>query len=43
VFSFEPGIYLQNRFGVRYENIIHLGREGPESMNLSPRKHFFDA
>jgi len=42
VFSVEPGIYVQDRFGVRYENIIHLGREGPESMNLSPRKHFFD-
>ena len=42
VFSVEPGIYLQDRFGVRYENIIHLGREGPESMNLSPRNHFFD-
>jgi Xaa-Pro aminopeptidase len=43
VFSVEPGIYLQGRFGVRYENIIHLGEDGPEPMNLSPRKHFFDA
>jgi Xaa-Pro aminopeptidase len=42
VFSVEPGIYLQGRFGVRYENIVHLGREGPESMNLSPRKHFLN-
>ena len=43
VFSVEPGIYLQGRFGVRCENIVHLGKDGPESMNLSPRKHFFDA
>jgi Xaa-Pro dipeptidase len=42
VFSVEPGIYLQERFGVRYENIVHLGAHGPEPMNLSPRKHFFN-
>ncbi len=41
VFSIEPGIYLPGRFGVRYENIIHLGADGPESMNRSPREHFF--
>jgi Xaa-Pro aminopeptidase len=42
VFSVEPGIYVQGRFGVRYENIVHLGADGPEPMNLSPRKHYFD-
>jgi Xaa-Pro aminopeptidase len=42
VFSVEPGIYLQGRFGVRYENIVHLGADGPEPMNLSSRKHFFN-
>jgi Xaa-Pro aminopeptidase len=42
VFSVEPGIYLQERFGVRYENIVHLGADGPEPMNLSPRKHYFN-
>jgi Xaa-Pro aminopeptidase len=42
VFSVEPGIYVQGRFGVRYENIVHLGADGPEPMNLSPRKHFFN-
>lgn len=41
VFSIEPGIYVRGRFGVRYENIVHLAQEGPESMNLSPRSHFF--
>lgn len=33
VFSIEPGIYLEGRFGARYENIIYLGPEGPESLN----------
>ncbi|MGH2698788.1 MAG: M24 family metallopeptidase [Actinomycetota bacterium] len=41
VFSIEPGIYLPGRFGVRFENIVHLGEEGPESLNRSPREHFF--
>lgn len=41
VFSIEPGIYLKGRFGVRYENIVHLGEDGPESMNESPRIHRF--
>jgi len=41
VFSIEPGIYLPGRLGVRFENIIHLGADGPESMNHSPREHFF--
>jgi Xaa-Pro dipeptidase len=43
VFSIEPGIYLPGRFGVRYENIVHLGEGGPESMNRAPREHFFTA
>jgi Xaa-Pro aminopeptidase len=43
VFSIEPGIYLRGRFGVRYENIVHLGGDGPEPMNLAPRKHYFEA
>jgi Xaa-Pro aminopeptidase len=41
VFSIEPGIYLPGRLGVRFENIVHLGADGPESMNQSPREHFF--
>ncbi|MGH2820467.1 MAG: M24 family metallopeptidase, partial [Actinomycetota bacterium] len=43
VFSVEPGIYVPGRFGVRYENIVHLGAHGPESMNRSPRRHSFDS
>lgn len=38
VFSIEPGIYLEGRFGVRYENIIHLGPEGPESLNQAAQR-----
>jgi Xaa-Pro aminopeptidase len=41
VFSIEPGIYLPGRFGVRFEKIVHLGESGLESMNNSPREHFF--
>jgi Xaa-Pro aminopeptidase len=41
VFSVEPGIYVPERFGMRYENIVYLGADGPESMNHSPRRHVF--
>jgi Xaa-Pro aminopeptidase len=43
VFSVEPGIYVRDRFGVRYENIVYLGKNGPESLNNSPRWHTFGA
>jgi Xaa-Pro dipeptidase len=43
VFSVEPGIYVRGRFGVRFENIIHLGPGGPEPVNHSPRIHRFPA
>ena len=33
VFSVEPGIYVPGRFGVRYENLVHLGPYGPEPLN----------
>ena len=33
VFSVEPGIYVPGRFGVRYENLVHLGADGPELLN----------
>ncbi|MEA2310349.1 MAG: hypothetical protein QOE28_317 [Solirubrobacteraceae bacterium] len=33
VFSVEPGIYVPGRFGVRYENLVHLGPDGPELLN----------
>jgi Xaa-Pro aminopeptidase len=34
VFSVEPGIYVPGRFGVRFENLVHLGPEGPELLNI---------
>ena len=37
VFSVEPGIYFPGRFGVRYENLVHLGADGPELLNRDPR------
>ena len=33
VFSVEPGIYVPGSFGVRYENLVHLGPDGPELLN----------
>ena len=36
VFSVEPGIYVPGRFGVRYENLVHLGPDGPELLNAAP-------
>ena len=35
VFSVEPGIYVPGRFGVRYENLVHLGADGPELLNAA--------
>jgi Xaa-Pro aminopeptidase len=37
VFSVEPGIYVPGRFGLRFENLVHLGADGPELLNASPR------
>ena len=33
VFSIEPGIYLADRFGVRLENIVALGGDGPRELS----------
>jgi Xaa-Pro aminopeptidase len=33
VFSVEPGIYLPHRFGVRIEDIVAVGPNGPEALN----------
>ena len=35
VFSVEPGIYVPGRFGVRFENLVHLGADGPELLNAA--------
>jgi len=37
VFSIEPGIYLQGRFGVRLEEIVILRSDGPEILSELPR------
>jgi Xaa-Pro aminopeptidase len=36
-FSVEPGIYLAGRFGVRIEDIVVCGRDGPIGLNESSR------
>jgi Xaa-Pro aminopeptidase len=33
-FSVEPGVYLPGRFGVRVEDIVVAGVDGPESLNV---------
>lgn len=38
VFSIEPGIYLEGRFGVRYENIVHMTEDGPRSFNRAAER-----
>ncbi|MDR2178013.1 MAG: Xaa-Pro peptidase family protein [Treponema sp.] len=37
VFSIEPGIYLSGRLGVRIENLVAVGPEGPEPLHRFPR------
>lgn len=39
VFSVEPSIAVAGRFGVRLENIVHLGADGPEVLNGAARFH----
>jgi Xaa-Pro aminopeptidase len=36
-FSVEPGIYLAGRFGVRIEDIVVCGEDGPDVLNRSSR------
>lgn len=36
-FSIEPGIYLAGRFGVRIEDIVVCGQDGPDVLNEAPR------
>lgn len=37
VFSIEPGIYLEGRFGLRLEEIVILRGDGPEILSSLPR------
>lgn len=37
VFSIEPGIYRPGRFGVRLEEIVYLGEDGPEIFSTLSR------
>ena len=37
-FSIEPGIYLPEEFGVRIEDIVVCGSDGPITLNDSPRE-----
>ena len=37
-FSVEPGIYLENRFGVRIENIVTVTSDGARSLNAEPAR-----
>jgi Xaa-Pro dipeptidase len=38
VFSIEPGIYLPGRIGVRIENLVAIGGDGPEVLHAFPRE-----
>ena len=37
-FSIEPGIYLDGEFGVRIEDIVVCGPDGPDVLNEAPRE-----
>ena len=38
VFSIEPGIYMPDKFGVRLEEIVILGDNGPEILSKISRE-----
>lgn len=37
IFSIEPGIYLEGRFGVRVEDLVLVTDTGCEVLNHAPR------
>ncbi len=38
VITVEPGIYLENRFGIRIEDMIIIGKDGCEDITNSPKQ-----
>ncbi|MFV0385338.1 M24 family metallopeptidase [Paracoccus sp. (in: a-proteobacteria)] len=40
VFSIEPGIYLEGRFGLRLEDIVYMTADGPVRLSELPRDVF---
>lgn len=40
VFSIEPGVYLAGRFGIRLEDIVFIGKDGPVILSDLPRTAF---
>jgi Xaa-Pro aminopeptidase len=36
IITIEPGIYLENQFGFRHENTIHLSESGPIELTQYP-------
>ena len=36
VVTVEPGVYVAGRFGVRLEQLVHVGADGPEVLSRSP-------
>lgn len=43
IFSIEPGIYLQNKFGVRIENLVLVTKNGCEKLNKIPCDGYLNA
>ncbi|MBE6671218.1 MAG: M24 family metallopeptidase [Ruminococcaceae bacterium] len=38
IVTVEPGIYLENKFGVRIEDMIYMSEEGPKNITMTPKR-----